>query len=141
MQARTLIALALCVAVTAQTLAAQTGPEPLRDWNRVLTIQPGRSITVETRQPKRKLKGTFISADDAGITIQLRGGGNETIPKQNARKIVASRNGGSGAEVLYDATPPSTGKSHALSFAKKFAIVFGVGLVFLLLAAHELGKS
>src|SRR5437868_6227497 len=39
-------------------LAAQ--PAQRHHCNRLLTIQPGRNIIVETRQPKRRVNGTFV---------------------------------------------------------------------------------
>ncbi len=80
-----------CLAFPAGQEMQTAVPEPWRDWSRVSSITSGRKITVETRQPKRKVKGTFVSSDDAGITIRTRGGGYETISKESVRKVTTSR--------------------------------------------------
>ncbi len=83
-----LIAL-LMFPATAETQSAQ--PEPWRDWRNVSRLQSGRKVRLETMQPKRKLKGHFVSSDDSGMTVQLANGKTETIAKTDVRKVLAER--------------------------------------------------
>ncbi|HWR52568.1 MAG TPA: hypothetical protein VN428_15765 [Bryobacteraceae bacterium] len=84
-----LLVLIMGLALAGQLLNAQ--PDPWRLWN-LSPLQPGRELTVETFQPKRKVKGTFIAKDREAITIQLKSGTSETISRQNVRKVTAKRN-------------------------------------------------
>lgn len=74
---------------TAETQTAQ--PEPWRDWRNVPQLQSGRTVRIETMQPKRKLKGRFVSSDDSGITVEFANSKSETIAKTDVRKVRAER--------------------------------------------------
>ena len=67
------------VPATAGTQTAQ--PQPWRDWRNVSQLQSGRKVRIETMQPKRKLKGRFVSSDDSGITVEFANSKSETIAK------------------------------------------------------------
>jgi hypothetical protein len=74
-----------------QVLPAQTSPQLLsRNWSNVATLQTSQTITVETRQSKRKLKGRFVSSDDSGIGIQTARG-EQTISRTNVYTVTRTR--------------------------------------------------
>lgn len=78
-------------------LVAQVfGPEALannigREWDNVSRLSPGRWLTVEITHSKSKVKGTFVSADAAGITIQLGSGESQTIARDTINRITSNR--------------------------------------------------
>src|SRR5919112_176243 len=76
------------IALFAQLLNAQT--DPWRSWN-VSKLLPGREVTVETFQPKRKLKGTFAGRDAETITLKLKSGTSQIIARETIRKVTAIR--------------------------------------------------
>jgi hypothetical protein len=82
----------VCLVTLEQVLPAQTSPELLwHSWSNVATLQTGQKISLETVRPKQKLKGRFLSSNDAAITIQTAGG-QQTIAKPNVHRVTRTRN-------------------------------------------------
>jgi hypothetical protein len=57
----------------------------------VAQLQSGRNIKIEVIQPKRKLKGRFVSSDSSSVIVEIKGGRKETIPRANVQKVQAER--------------------------------------------------
>ena len=85
----TMLWASVCLLIFGQALAAQTPPEP-RPWSAVATVKPGQKITVQTSRPKKKIKGTFLSSDDAGITVRTAAG-ERAIVKANVFRVTTNR--------------------------------------------------
>jgi hypothetical protein len=83
-----LLLLTIGFALIGQLLNAQT--DPWRNWS-LTRLTPGRELTIETFQPKRKLKGVFVGKDADAITLQLKSGPSEAIARQDIRKVTAKR--------------------------------------------------
>jgi len=83
----------LWVAILCFTLAAPAwcAPPDSAPYAALAALQPGRKVTVETRQPERKLKGSFVRADGEAVTVRLKSGSAETIPMGNIRRVTARR--------------------------------------------------
>ncbi|MFN0106061.1 MAG: hypothetical protein ACKV2U_28725 [Bryobacteraceae bacterium] len=79
----------VCLAIFGQMLSAQTRPEPW-PWSNIATVPSGRKITVQTSPPQKKIKGTLVSSDDAGITVRTAGG-ERTIAKANVSRVTTKR--------------------------------------------------
>ncbi len=76
--------------IAGQLLTAQA--DPWASWA-LARLRPGRELTVETSAPSRKLKGTLVSRDANGITLQLKSGASETLSRESIRKVTAKRKG------------------------------------------------
>ncbi len=82
----------LSLLLAAQICGAQALPSKSgREWSNLSKLSPGRWLTVETDHSKSKEKGEFVSADDAGITVQLGSGQSQTIARDTISRVTASR--------------------------------------------------
>lgn len=82
----------LSLLLAAQICGAQALPnKPGREWSNLSKLSPGRWLTIETDHSKSKVKGAFVSADDAGLTVQLGSGQSQTIARDTISRVTASR--------------------------------------------------
>lgn len=126
------ITLTACFVLMGQLLNAQE--DAWQYWS-LSRLQPGRELIVETVQPKRKLKGTFVQRDADAITIQLRSGTSETISRQSIHQVTAKRTGynyapliGAGAGATIVGALASRPKMDLTGTGVAFFAVVGAGI-------------
>lgn len=118
----------VCWFLVIQVLALQAlAGQPQRDWNRISRLRPGRKITVQLE--KAAVKGAFVSADDASITVLLGGGGTRLIARDTIRRVTASRGAAKSAPLIGAAAGAGTfaaiGSGWDLSGAGTAVVVAG----------------
>ena len=93
------LALRVLGACLAGVLALSGGPAqalPRGDWTRVATLPQGlptrvRLHTADPASGRKQIRGLFVSADSASITVTLRDGRARTIANSHIRKVAVPR--------------------------------------------------
>jgi hypothetical protein len=87
------ISLTIFFAVPQLSFAEEPAVPVWRDWQRVVSLDPGRRVTVKRwRGFSQKLNGSFVSAQPDSIVIQTKDG-QVTVAKDEVREVKARRRG------------------------------------------------
>ncbi|HOQ48007.1 MAG: hypothetical protein ACM3S5_04445 [Rhodospirillales bacterium] len=120
----------VCRFLVIQVLALQAlASQPQRDWNSISRLRPGRKVTVQLDRPKVTVKGAFVSADNATITVLQARGGTRLIARDTIRRVTASRGAAKSAPLIGAAAGAGTfaaiGQGWDLSGAGTAVVVAG----------------
>ncbi len=92
MKSRRIVLLIVILLLSAPVILSAAGQnsaqKPIQDsrWDRVKRIAQRQKIAVQL-QNGTKINGRFVEADDSRITLSAAGGKNETIAKEEVRRI------------------------------------------------------
>ena len=118
------LSLCLCLLMPVNLLAQQAAPA--KEWARMLALPPQQVLLVETKS-NQKIKGKFVSATEAALTLERRYGKAEFARDQIKR--------------VYRLTGTTRGRSALKGLAIGAAAGLGAGLILYLPARDDLEAS